>query len=70
MTANLRVVPKVTLADQLSHEIAEYDRLRFDLQKQEALIRELGRMYIAEKYPDAREFMSPGIQRLKAELDD
>lgn len=66
-------VPRIVPPGQ-SHEdvlralLAERDTAAAILARVDALIADVGRAYIAEKYPDAREFVKPSIERVRREL--
>lgn len=67
MTARLSIVPTIPLAQQLTQAIADYDAGEREQAKRKAMIVALGRAYIAEQHPEAREFVAPSIDRLRRE---
>ena len=68
MKPNLKLVPTISLAQQLTEAIADFDAGEFEQTKRKALIIALGKEYIAQQHPEAREFLAPGIDRLRGEL--
>lgn len=62
------VHPEPTPEDSLRALLVERDRAAAILRRVDAEIAEEGRAYIAAKYPNAREFVKPSVERLVREL--
>jgi len=62
------VPPEPSIEDVLRSLLDERDNAAAMIVRVDALIAEHGRRYIAEKYPNAREYLKPSVDRVRREL--
>jgi hypothetical protein len=65
---NLKLVHNITTQDMLISLFKEHDEALRIAARTEDLIIEMGRSYIAEKYPHSKEYLKPTLARIRGEV--
>ncbi len=70
MKVNLQIVTDTPpdRAGTIRALLAELDQAEAHIAKVRESLAEQGRCYIAEKYPNAREFVRPSVERVRREV--